>query len=168
MLISDLTAVGPLVMDTHIRVWASGESGGPAQMRAAALPAIERAAERRALFVSSASVWEMGLKAERGKALVSADLHSWVREQRMYPGVRVWPIDSQAAIDSTRLPPWKRGSDGKEHRDPADRFIVTTSLRLNAVLVTCDEEILHYAHLGTSPPSTRDKGRGAAGLTKTS
>lgn len=148
MLISRLAGAGRVVMDTHIWVWASGESGGPAQMRATALPVIERAAQRGELFVSSASVWEIALKAERGKALVAADLREWVREQRVYPGVRVVPIDSRAAIDCTRLPPWSRGRDGKEHRDPADRFIVTTSPRLNAILVTCDEEILHYADQG--------------------
>lgn len=43
---------------------------------------------------------------------------------------------------------WIRGNDTKEHRDPADRFIVTTARRLNGVLVTCDEEILEYARQG--------------------
>ncbi len=148
MLISDLTGADRLVMDTHIWVWVSGEAGGPGQIGAAALPAIEAAAERRELFVSSASVWEMALKAERGKALVSGDLHEWVRDQERYPGVRVMPVDSRLAIDCTTLPLWTRRSDKKEHRDPADRFIVTTTRRLNAILVTCDEEILHYAGQG--------------------
>ncbi len=148
MLISELSDADRLVMDTHIWVWASGESGGPAQIQGAALAAIETAAERRALFVSSASVWEIALKAERGRALVSGDLHAWVRDQRQYPGVRVMPVDSRLAIDCTTLPLWTRKRDKGEHRDPADRFIVTTARRLNAILVTCDEEILHYAGQG--------------------
>jgi PIN domain nuclease of toxin-antitoxin system len=148
MLISDLAGSELLVMDTHIWVWVSGEAGGAAHMNAAALPVIERAAERRELFVSSASVWEMALKAERGMALVSGDLRAWVRDQRRYPGVRVMPVDSRLAIDSTLLPLWIRRDEKKEHRDPADRFIVTTARRLNAVLVTCDAEILHYASQG--------------------
>lgn len=148
MLTSELTSADRLVMDTHIWVWASGESGGPEQITDAALPVIENAAERRALFVSSASVWELALKAGRGKALVSGDLDAWVRDQRQHPGVRVMPIDSRLAIDSTTLPPWMRKSDKGEHRDPSDRFIVTTARRLNAILVTCDEEILHYASQG--------------------
>jgi PIN domain nuclease of toxin-antitoxin system len=148
MLISDLTAADRLVLDTHIWVWASGESGGQEQIRSAALTAIEGAAERRDLFVSAASIWEMALKMERGKALVSGDLRVWLQDQRQYPGVRVMPIDSRLSIDSTTLPPWIRMRDRGEHRDPADRFIVATARRLNAVLLTCDEEILHYASQG--------------------
>jgi PIN domain nuclease of toxin-antitoxin system len=148
MLTSELTGADRLVMDTHIWVWASGESGGPGQIKGAALTAIEDAAERRGLFVSSASVWELALKAERGKALVSGDLRAWVRDQMQYPGVRVKSMNSRLAIDCTTLPLWMRKSDKGEHRDPPDRFIVTTARRLNAILVTCDEEILHYASQG--------------------
>jgi PIN domain nuclease of toxin-antitoxin system len=57
-------------------------------------------------------------------------------------------IDSRLSIDSTSLPPWLRRSDKREHRDPADRFIVAAARRLNAILLTCDEEILHYASQG--------------------
>jgi PIN domain nuclease of toxin-antitoxin system len=148
MLISELADTDRLLLDTHIWVWASGESGGPTQIRAAALPAIERAARSRRLFVSSASVWEIALKAERSKALVSGDLRAWVRDQREYPGVRVLSLDSRIVVDVTLLPLWIRRRDSKEHRDPADRFLVTTARRLNGVLLTCDEEILVYAEQG--------------------
>ncbi|HEX8209739.1 MAG TPA: type II toxin-antitoxin system VapC family toxin [Longimicrobium sp.] len=148
MLISELTDTDRLVLDTHIWVWASGESGGTGQVSEAALVAIEEAAERRHLFVSVASVWEMALKAERGRALVAGDLRTWVQDQRRYPGVRVMPVDSRLSIDSTILPLWLRRSDKREHRDPADRFIVAAARRLNAILLTCDEEILHYASQG--------------------
>lgn len=148
MLISELTETDRLVLDTHIWIWASGESGGPGQISEAALVAIERAAERRDLFVSAASVWEMALKAERGRALVSGDLRTWVQDQRRYPGVRVMPMDARLSIDSTLLPRWLRKNDKGEHRDPADRFIVAAARRLNAILLTCDEEILHYASQG--------------------
>jgi PIN domain nuclease of toxin-antitoxin system len=148
MLTSDLSASDRLVLDTHIWVWASGESGGPAQITPAALPPIEAAAHARRLFVSATSVWEIALKAQRGRALIASDLDSWVREQRQYPGVRVLGIDFRLAITATRLPTWVRKCDGQEHRDPSDRFIVATARRLNAVLITCDEEILDYADQG--------------------
>ena len=148
VLISDLQGAGSLVLDTHVWVWASGEAGGPAQLAAAALPAIEGAARNRRLFVSAASVWEIALKTERGQALLSGDLRSWVRDQQRYPGVRILSVDSRLAIDCTQLPLWIRERDGKEHRDPNDRFIVTTARRLNGVLVTCDDEIVEYARRG--------------------
>lgn len=148
MLISELAESDRLVVDTHVWLWASGEAGGAGLLRPTALPAIEQAARRRRLFVSAASVWEIALKAERGQLLVSGDLRSWVREQRAYPGVRVLPLQSRVAIDCTRLPRWIRERDGKEHRDPCDRFIVATARLLNAVLPTCDLEILAYASQG--------------------
>src|SRR3989304_4019147 len=106
MLISDLASDDPLVLDTHVWVWASGEAGGSARINAAALPAIEEAARARRLFVSTASVWELALKLERGVILVSSDLRAWVRDQRWYPGVRLRSINAAVALDCTRLPIW--------------------------------------------------------------
>ncbi|CAN5807304.1 MAG: type II toxin-antitoxin system VapC family toxin [Gemmatimonadetes bacterium] len=148
MLTSRLAATDLLVMDTHVWVWVSGEAGGTGQIRSDALPTIEDAARSRRLFVCAASVWEIALKAERGTVLVSGDLRSWERDQHQYPGVRILSIDSRLAIDSTQLPRWLRKRDGREHRDPNDRFIVATTRRLNGVLLTCDEEILEYARQG--------------------
>jgi PIN domain nuclease of toxin-antitoxin system len=148
MLTSSLSASDRLVLDTHMWVWASGESGGPVQFASALVPPIEAAARARQLFVSATSVWEIALKEQRRRGLIRGDLNSWVRDQRQYPGVRVLAIDSRLAIASTRLPPWIRKRDGQEHRDPGDRFIVATARRLNAVLITCDEEILEYAGQG--------------------
>lgn len=148
MLISELVAADRLVLDTHVWVWASGEAGGPAQLRSELVPAIETAARARRLFTCAASAWEIALKAERGLILVAGDLRAWVRGQRRYPGVRILPIDSRLGIDCTVLPAWIRRRDGHVHRDPCDRLIVTTTRRLSAVLVTCDEEILAYAEQG--------------------
>lgn len=148
MLTSDLAAADRLVMDTHVWLWVSGEAGGTSRVNSRILAPIEDAARDRRLFVSVASVWEMALKAERGQALVAGDLDAWVRDQRQYPGVRVLAINPRLAIDSTRLPTWLRARDGREHRDPNDRFIVATARGLNAVLLTCDEEILHFAGQG--------------------
>jgi PIN domain nuclease of toxin-antitoxin system len=135
-------------MDTHVWVWASDEASGPRQLEASVLSVIESAARRRKLFASAASVWELALKVERGEALLSGDLHAWVRDQMRYPGVRLRSVDARLAIDSTLLPRWTRVRDGREHRDPADRFIVATARRLNATLLTCDNEVLAYAANG--------------------
>ena len=121
---------------------------GPSQLGQAALPVIERAACSRRLFVLAASVWEIALKAERRKAVVSGDLHAWIRDQRRSPGVRVLSIGARIAVDCTRLPLCTRRRDGQPHRDPSDRFIVSTARTLNGVLVTCDDEILAYAEQG--------------------
>lgn len=148
MPISEVGNGDRLLLDTHVWLWASGEAGGPALLRPAALPEIELAASQQRLLVSAASIWEIALKAERGQLLVTGDLRAWIREQRAYPGVHILPVQSTVAIECTRLPRWIRQRDGKEHRDPCDRFIATTARLLNAVLTTCDREILAYARQG--------------------
>lgn len=57
-------------------------------------------------------------------------------------------LGARLAIDCTMLPLWTQQRDGREHRDPSDRFIVTTARRLNGVLVTCDDEVVAYAKRG--------------------
>jgi PIN domain nuclease of toxin-antitoxin system len=52
------------------------------------------------------------------------------------------------AIDVTVLPSWIRRRDGQPHKDPNDRFIVAIARKRNAVLLTCDEEIIHYGNQG--------------------
>jgi PIN domain nuclease of toxin-antitoxin system len=135
----------PILLDTHIWVWAST---GPGKFRKAAADAIERAASERGLFVSAASVWEIALKAQKGELLISGDLRTWLREQRRYPGVRVLPVNGTLAIDATSLPEWTRKSDKKPHKDPSDRFIVAEARRRNAVLITCDTLMIDYARKG--------------------
>jgi PIN domain nuclease of toxin-antitoxin system len=148
MLTSSIAPSDALVLDTHAWVWISGEAGGPEQLHRSVVQPIEAAARSRRLVVSAASVWEIALKAERGQALISGSLNAWIQEQRRFPGVRVLPIDSRLAVDSTCMPPWNRIRDGQEHRDPNDRFITATARRLNGIVITCDSKILEYARQG--------------------
>lgn len=148
MLTSELRPTDRLVMDTHIWVWVSGEAGGRTMVNPSILQKVESAAQTRHLFASAASVWELALKARDGQALFSGDLHEWVQVQTRYPGVRILSVGARVSIESCRLPDWVRIRDGKPHKDPADRFIVTTARMKNAVLITCDREILAFAANG--------------------
>lgn len=145
MLTSDLSGPAPILLDTHIWVWASNGSG---QFKKAAAKAIEVAAAERRLIVSAASVWEIALKLQKGDLLVSGDLRAWLRDQVRYPGVRVLPITGSLSIEATSLPEWTRKSDKRPHKDPSDRFIVAESRRRNAVLITCDALMIDYARQG--------------------
>lgn len=145
MLTSDLAFPARVLLDTHVWIWAAL---GDTKRLTACRAALELAATEQRLFVSAASVWEIALKAVRGDIELGVDLHRWVAEQRHEPGIRLWPLSPAVLIDSTVLPPWIRRRDGKEHKDPNDRFIVVTARRKKAVLVTCDDEIVHYANQG--------------------
>ncbi|MFN7924925.1 MAG: type II toxin-antitoxin system VapC family toxin [Bryobacteraceae bacterium] len=148
MLTSDLAGPRPLLIDTHIWVWASGGSGGVGRFAAWIGPWLETAAREKRLLASVVSVWEIALKAQRGDLLVHGNLEAWLERQKQPPGVRVAPLHAKVAIESTVLPAWVRKSDGKEHRDPCDRFLVALARLKSATLITCDELILDYAKAG--------------------
>lgn len=146
MLTSELGAPTPLLLDTHIWVWAA--AGVTHRVAPAVLLAIDHAAVERRLYISVVSVWEVALKVERGELELTSDLRAWVGEQEREPGIRVVPLTPAIMIDSVQLPPWTRESDGKPHRDPCDRFLVATARARHSVLLTVDAEILSYARAG--------------------
>ncbi len=93
-------------------------------------------------------MWEIALKSQRGDLRVHSDLMTFVRDQKRAPGVRIRPLTSKMVTLSVELPLWIRKFDGREHRDPCDRFLVAQSRLSNATLITCDEVILDYAASG--------------------
>jgi PIN domain nuclease of toxin-antitoxin system len=146
MLISDPQPADSLLLDTHIWVWLSVQLDPPKFARRL-YPHIDQAAADRRLYVCAASVWEIALKIQRGIVIIPGELNVWIKEQSRASGVQVLTLNSELLIDSTRLPTWIR-TDGKEHKDPSDRFIVAAARRKNAVLITCDTAILDYARQG--------------------
>ena len=85
--------------------------------------------------VSAISFWETALLADRGRIVLPVPAEAW-RLDLLQAGLREIAVDGRVALLATRL-------EGL-HRDPADRFIVATSLQLGAPLVTADRQILEW------------------------
>lgn len=85
--------------------------------------------------VSAISFWETALLADRGRIVLPVPAEAW-RLDLLQAGLREIAVDGRVALLATRL-------EGL-HRDPADRFIVATSLQLGATLVTADRQILEW------------------------
>jgi PIN domain nuclease of toxin-antitoxin system len=68
-------------------------------------------------------------------------LRAWVDRALGVPGIRLAPLDSAIAAESTLLP-------GEPQGDPADRFLIATARIHGVVLATRDERILQYARQG--------------------
>lgn len=85
--------------------------------------------------ISSISVWEALILAEKGRLSCSKDeMIDIAKEASLNLGLREIPITSEIAILSRELE--------FKHQDPADRFICATTRALNAKLLTRDKEIL--------------------------
>lgn len=143
---ADVVSGSALLIDTHVWVWLA--AGDDVKLDQDVINALEEAARAERLYASTFSIWEIALKAQKGEMLVATDLHTWVAEQREAPGVRLLGMPAALAVDVTLLPSWIRRRDGRPHKDPVDRFLVATARRRNAILVTADEAILHYAEDG--------------------
>lgn len=116
-----------LLLDSHIIVWWLGD---PQRLAPRARVAITDPANE--VFLSAASVWELGLKIARGKLLMPGNFVSTLRQD----GFSDLPVIVDHAEASLRLPP--------HHADPFDRLLIAQAILENLVFVTRDTAIFDY------------------------
>jgi len=133
-------AESSLLLDTHIWLWlACGVQG---KIRPSTLRAIEQAGQRRDLFISIISVWEIALLESKRRIVLPMPTQKWMARALDNPGLKLIALDEpEIVLDSCQLPE-------QLHADPADRFLVATARARNAVLVTADQRILDYSKSG--------------------
>ena len=54
------------------------------------------------LGVASISVWEVGMLEAKGRLVLQPDVRTWVNSALL--GLRLLPLDAEAALRATRLP----------------------------------------------------------------
>lgn len=84
------------------------------------------------VFVSVASLWELAIKAGKGKLALPADFREKIEEA----GIEVLPISAAHAMAVEALP--------KLHGDPFDRMLVVQALAEKLTLMTRDEKLAAY------------------------
>ena len=123
-----------ILLDTHAWLWwAQDPDRIPVPLRRR----IQEEEEAGSILVSVVSVWEIALKCSIGKLELPMDVKSWVAAAQSYPGIRMVPLSSEVALESTLLP-------GTFHQDPADRFLVALSRLRNIPIATADRKIRDY------------------------
>lgn len=121
-----------LLLDTHIFLWAV--AGSP-QLKPSTRKLIEAADE---VYVSAASIWEIGIKAGLGK--IEADPHELVAAIES-SGFQELPVSAAHAAGVTRL--------AHHHNDPFDRLLIAQALTEPLKLVTADQMLVKYSDLVT-------------------
>lgn len=131
-------ARAPLLLDTHVLIWAvlSEPHLGPQTAKA-----INAASRQNRLAVSAITPWEIALLESKKRIAFQKDMLDWIRETLAKPGVSLVALEPEIAVASTRLP-------FEMHPDPADRILVATALSLGATLVTADRSLLEAAKKG--------------------
>jgi PIN domain nuclease of toxin-antitoxin system len=84
------------------------------------------------IFVSAATVWEVGIKQALGKLTSEGSLAEHVRDS----GFAVLPISADHAIAASALPP--------HHRDPFDRMLIGQALVEGLTVMTRDPVFVAY------------------------
>jgi len=116
-----------LLLDTHVVLWwlATPEVIAPIASHAIAQT-------ENTVYVSAASIWEMGVKQQLQKLTLPGD-----------------PLEAIVSVGFdclaiTAAHSWRAGSLPPHHRDPFDRLLVAQAEMEGMVLVTRDVHISHY------------------------
>lgn len=128
-----------LLLDTHIWIWYA--EGVPEKLDEQVLGTIENSLHQRRLYVSSVSVWEIGLLCAKNRIALSGPTREWINAAISLPGLRLKPLGADAAIEGALLP-------GAPHADPADRLLIGEARTSGLTLVTRDQKILDYGRAG--------------------
>ncbi len=124
-----------LLLDTHIALWM--ESGNE-RLRDSTRVLIDEC--RRAggtIFLSAVTAWEIALLVDGGRIEIDIPVEAWVRRFIDRPGVESAPLNYAAAARAYTL-------FHLEHRDPADRLLISSAIELACPLVTYDDRIERF------------------------
>jgi PIN domain nuclease of toxin-antitoxin system len=119
-----------LLLDTHIFLWIVDNS-----------PRLDRKARElidgaSAVYVSSATIWEVAVKARIGKMIVDPD--ELLREIDKC-GFQELLVSGRHAVGVARLP--------LIHNDPFDRLLVVQGIAEKMHLLTADAKLAEYSEL---------------------
>ncbi|MCC5993029.1 MAG: type II toxin-antitoxin system VapC family toxin [Rhodobacteraceae bacterium] len=114
-----------VLLDTHVLLWAVLDDP---RLSAAQLDAIGTGE----LYLSAASVWEIGIKRALGKLDVPAEIFSIAVDA----GCRPLPISWTHAETAASLPP--------HHADPFDRMLIAQARCEGLQLVSSDVRLTGY------------------------
>ncbi len=120
------------VLDTCALIWGSIE---PGLLSSKAQEAF-RKIEQHGAFISSISIWEIGIKIKRNKLNIGTSIEDFTLRIKRRTNIEIVPVDETIWLENLSLD-WK-------HKDPADRTIVATARLKNLPIITNDENITRF------------------------
>lgn len=116
-----------ILLDSHAVVWWLSE---PKRLLPVARAAIEDPGNE--IYVSAATIWELGLKAAKGKLTLPVGYD----EALWSGGIEALAVTASHAVAAMELPPF--------HHDPFDRMLMAQAVREGLMLMTRDQMIRRY------------------------
>ena len=124
-----------IVLDSHALLWWTLD---PKRLSAKAQTICSKI-EVQGAYISSISIWELGVKVRNGKLDIGMSIREYPERIGRLGCLEIIPVDVSIWIRNLELD-W-------DHRDPADRTIVATALSLNQPLLTKDEAIRSFGKI---------------------
>lgn len=121
-----------ILLDTQTLVWHDIQHH---RLGERAKSMIHRRWQRREVAVSAFSFWEIMMNRGNRDLRRLPEIREW-RTRLIRDGLVEIPVNGEIAIEAGRL--------SGMHGDPGDRIIVATAARLNAILITSDEQIMRW------------------------
>ena len=87
-------------------------------------------------FVSAISAFEIGYKHALGKLQLPVNPKVWFQETCSQRGINSLSVNETIALRASQLP--------RHHRDPADRFIISTAIEFGLLILTPDSKFQAY------------------------
>ncbi|MBI2604931.1 MAG: type II toxin-antitoxin system VapC family toxin [Deltaproteobacteria bacterium] len=115
-----------VVLDTHVFLWLVNGDELPKGMTSLRSGKDE-------LLISSISAWELFMLVKRDFILLDRAANEWIDTALHDFGIKCADITAPIAFQAANLE-W-------DHRDPADRFIVSTAIESEASVATRDKKI---------------------------
>ena len=125
-----------IILDTHIWIWWVHNNPLLSQSQVTEI----KKNENDIIGISAISCWEIAKLVEYKRLELSLPLREWFEKALSYPGISLYALTPEIAIESTRLP-------GEFHRDPADQIIVATARIHGCPIITSDSKIIKYPHV---------------------
>ncbi|MDZ7995084.1 MAG: type II toxin-antitoxin system VapC family toxin [Nostoc sp. EfeVER01] len=120
-----------LLLDTQCWLWWFAQ---PELLNEAAITHI--ADETNELWLSVASIWEMGIKVAIGKLPLSDPIDSYISSRMGVLAMRSLEITASHALQAAALP--------LHHRDPFDRMLIAQAQIEDMTLVSADSMFNQY------------------------
>ena len=125
-----LAMTKPLLIDTCALLWlASSPDRISADVR-------RLIADSETRYVSSMTFWEIVFKCQIGKLKLGLDPVVWLKRVEKKFALTVVGVSHEMMVNAALLP--------LHHRDPADRFIIATALKMNLPVITSDGNFPKY------------------------
>ena len=118
-----------ILLDTHALLWWALDPDRLSDTAAATLEVMEE----QGGYASSISIWELGIKVERGQLELPVSVDELARRIERGGVVELVPVDMTTWLRTLSLD-WS-------HRDPADRVIVATALMKEVPVLTKDRAL---------------------------